>query len=131
MSVQWTSFTNIFCWIPYHWRDAKHTFLSCWIQKASLWTDTYVSFIIINHSLSTSYTFAVSVIPIVGWVTNHTSTVSQHIWCLNWTKTLIFSWTINLTIRTSNTFWNACIPMSSWRAIIAIFSIPYWSLNWT
>lgn len=131
MSIQWTSFTNIFCRIPYHWRNTKHTFLSCWIQKASLWANTYISFIIINHSLSTSYTLSVSFIPIVGWITSNTSAVSQHKWWLNWTKTLIFSLTVYLTVGTSYTFWNVCIPMSSWRTIITIFSIPDWGLNWT
>lgn len=83
MSVQWTSLTDIFGWVPDEWRNAVKTFLCRWVQVASFRTYTSVQLIIVNETLRTSNTLLILFIPILWSVTSHATSVCKHKWRFN------------------------------------------------
>lgn len=131
MCVNWTSFANIFGWIPNHWRSTVQTFLSCWIQVATFRTNTCVQIVIVNKSLRTGNTFFIFLTPILWSFTSYASSICKHKWCFNRAGAYVTNWVVDLASWTSNTFLKQSVPVLSWRAVITILSIPNWSLNWT
>lgn len=85
-----TRLTHILRGIPYHGRNTKHTFLHIGIQEAPCWTHTNIPFEIKCHSLSTTNTLTISIIPVVGWCAYDAGSVGQHKGCLEWADALVF-----------------------------------------
>lgn len=113
MSVQWTSLTNIFGWVPDEWRYAIKTFFGGGVQVASFRTYTGVQLVIINETFWTCYTFFIPLIPILWPVASYTCSICKHKWGFNRADALVLNCVVHLACRARDTFLKDNVPVLS------------------
>lgn len=116
-------------WIPCFWSITSNTFFIDSIQKCSWRTNTDKPCKIINKSILAFFTFHISWVPVIN--TSDTCSICGYVWFVSRANTHSFWYIVDFTCGTWYTLSGNFIIVSILWAILTVFAVPDWCLDWT